>query len=503
MALIFLVSGRTEDRRWETGDRRRKSDVRSWISDVGCPKLDENGERGRLWHELKDGPYVSKSLRLFDNFPVRQFHSSTKSYLNTMTKSTKKNTAWQKTRKFFNDIHLWTGLISGIIIVAVCLSGTMYTYNTELREWAAPHLHRVEKPANSTRLPADLIIEKVSKAAGGRVSAISIPHDPYRTYQLTVRSKGDKSRFGTSYYVNPYNGEITGDSNEKSAVGEWMGYMFSLHRWLLLDKIEEPIIGDLPNRTLGSYLTGTATILFTLGVLTGMVIWVPKRVKNWKQGLRIKWGGSWKRTNHDLHNTLAFYSLIILFLMGITGPQWSFPWYRTALQKSLGTYKEAPTLTMAAEDQKASVPKLEQATPGPANLLPIETYLEEADLVLPYPGDYRVSLPENAGKPVEISKNRVGFFAPAAGDKVSLNASTSAIISTDIFREKPFNERIAGSIKALHLGNIYGQFSKLLYFMACLIATSLPVTGTLIWLNKMKKKTSKNARTIKGKSVVT
>lgn len=418
-----------------------------------------------------------------------------------MANSTKQKSTWHKTRKFFNDIHLWTGLISGIIIVAVCLSGTIYTYNTEFREWAAPHLHQVNPPENTNRMPADLLIEKVSKAAGGRVSAISIPHDPKRTYQLTVRSEGDKSRFGTSYYVNPYNGEITGDSNEKSSVGDWMGYMFSLHRWLLLDKIEAPLIGDLPNRTLGSYITGTATILFTLGVLTGIIIWVPQRVKNWKQGLKIKWGGSWKRTNHDLHNSLAFYSLIILFLMGITGPQWSFPWYRTALQKTLGTYKEAPAQTKAPDDHKASGSIEEQAAPAPVVLLDIEKYLAETAQILSYPGDYRVSLPETADTPVEINKNRVGFFAPAAGDKVILNASTAEVLSTDIFRDKPFNERVAGSIKALHMGNIYGQFSKLLYFLACLIATSLPITGTIIWLNKMKKKKKKKTISRKEKSI--
>src|SRR5690606_4946902 len=117
---------------------------------------------------------------------------------------------------------------------------------------------------------------------------------------LNVRKEGDKSRFGTTYYVNPYTGDIVGDSGEETATGTFLGYMFSLHRWLLLDKIEEPIFGELENRKLGSYITGTATILFTLGVITGMIIWFPRKLKNWKQGLKIKWSGSWKRTNHDL-----------------------------------------------------------------------------------------------------------------------------------------------------------------------------------------------------------
>jgi uncharacterized iron-regulated membrane protein len=404
-----------------------------------------------------------------------------------MSKSIKQKTGWQKTRKFFNDVHLWLGLSSGLIIIVVCLSGTIYTYNTELQEWAAPHLHKVEVPENASKIPAETLIASVKEVSQANVTAISIPHDPARTYQITVRKEGDTSRSGTSYFVNPYTGDITGTSMEKTATADFMRSMFSLHRWLLLDRIEEPLIGELPNRTLGSYITGTATILFTLGVLTGMVIWFPQRIKNWKQGLKIKWSGNWKRINHDLHNSLAFYSLIILFLMGITGPQWSFPWYRTGLQKTLGTYKEAPARSERAGAGKGKPdPSKEEA--APVALLPISQYLASADAALPYQGDYRVSFPKDGNAPVEINKNKTGFFAPAAGDKVSLNTQTSAVVSTEIFSEKPFNEQIAGSIKALHIGNIYGPFSKLLYFIACLIATSLPITGTIIWLNKLKKK---------------
>ena len=72
-----------------------------------------------------------------------------------------------------------------------------------------------------------------------------------------------------------------------------------------------------------------------------------------------------------------------------------------------------------------------------------------------------------------------------------LDQYTAGVLKIDVFKDKPFNERISGSIKALHLGDVYGMFTKIIYFLACLIATSLPITGTLIWLNKMKKKTKK------------
>ena len=402
-----------------------------------------------------------------------------------------RRTNWQKVRKFFNDVHLWLGLSSGIIVIAVCLSGTIYTYNTELRELAAPHLHKVVIPEKGKRLSADSLVGVVEKLAGGAVSSIGIPASPSRSFEYTVRLEGDKSRFGTTYYVNPYTGALLGTSKEETSISKFMVNLFSLHRWLLLDKIETPIFGELPNRQLGSYITGTATILFTLGVMTGLIIWFPNKMRTWKRGFRIKWSGGWKRLNHDLHNTLAFYSLIFLFLMGATGPQWSFPWYREGMQKALGTYKapvESGARTAPREEESR------QADEVPTTRLSIGQYLASANEALPYPGDYRITMPAGNANTLSITKNRLGFFAPAAGDQLTLDVATARVTETVIFRDKPFNQRVAGSIKALHVGNLYGQFTKLLYFFACLVATSLPITGTMIWLNKMKKKPTRRPK---------
>jgi len=453
--------------------------------------------------------------------------------------SSRPKTLWEKVRKFLNDVHLWIGLSSGIILLLVCLSGTIYVFNTEIRESTSPELFKVDYKEGMFAQTSTELIAKVKEQTKGQVLSVRIPADPARSWQFVVKPKaegegaggkgerggkgrpegaagsegrgagqregkgdakgagqgggekgkggghgggGGRGPRGTTYYVNQYTGAILGDSKTtKTASSEFMQLMFSLHRWLLLDKIEKPIFGELENRTLGSYISGTATILFTIGVITGMIIWIPKRARSWRQGLKIKTKGSWKRTNHDLHNTLGFYSCILLFIMGATGPQWSFPWYREALQKTLGTYKspdaapQAPTLSV-------------NPLGGSGRALTAEDYILAVNPVLGYEGDYTVSLPADSAATVNVAKNKLGFFAPAASDKVVLDQYSAKVLEVDKFGDKPFNERVAGSIKALHVGDVYGMFSKILYFIACLIATSLPVTGTLIWINKMKKK---------------
>lgn len=403
-----------------------------------------------------------------------------------MARVPQQKTKWQRIRKLVNDIHLWLGLTSGLIVIAVCFSGTVYVFNTELTEWAAPHLYKASPVPGQERIPADSLLHTVTQASGGTVTSVLVPADLKRTYQFNVKKEGDNSRGGIGYMVDPYTGDIKGTTKEKNDTREFMSTMFSLHRWLLLDKVEKPIVKGMTNRELGSTITGWATIIFTLGCITGLIIWFPQKVRAWKQGLKIKWRAGWKRVNHDLHNTLAFYALFFLLLMGLTGPQWSFEWYRTGLQKTLGTYK--------GKDAPKEKP-VRSVLPGNgtgATTLSIANYINEADKVLPYKGNYTIALPADSAGTATVGKTKTGFFAPAAADRLTIDQYSGKVLKADIFKDKPFNERIAGSIKAIHVGNVYGTFTKLIYFLACLIATSLPVTGTMIWLNKLKKKRKRN-----------
>ncbi len=445
-----------------------------------------------------------------------------------------------KVRKFFNDIHLWGGLISGIVVFIVCITGTIYTYNTELRALAMPEFNKVK--VEGEKKSADQLLTAITAEVNGKVVGVKVPYadnsptffmynkkekdeegnerkpetakaqegqKPESTKELKEEKTSEKPQKAeeaklaegkgpkkaapagpgggrgpraNQLAVNPYTGQIIGDpSDVKTKTAEFMQKMFSLHRWLLLNEIEEPIIEGVENRKLGSWITGSATLLFLFGVITGIVIWFPNKMRAWKNGLNIRWSANWKRLNHDLHNTLGFYSCIILFLMAVTGPFWSFDWYRAGWQKTWGTYKSPD----APKEEKAAL--LSTLPADGRKPMSIEETILAVNKVLPYEGDVTINFAKDSVGTVSISKNRTGFFAPSAGDRLTLDQYSGEVLERDVFREKPFNQRASASIKALHIGDIYGPFTKLLYFISCLIATSLPVTGVMIWINKMKK----------------
>lgn len=414
---------------------------------------------------------------------------------------------WKPIRKFLTDIHLYAGLISGLIVIAVCLSGTIYVYNTEIREWADSERYFVE--ASGPKKSLDALRAEVETSLEAEIVGVNVFQDEDRSVQFQVKKEGESRP--VNYFVDPYSGKILANNSEKTSAEEFMGYMFSLHRWLLLDKIEEPIMESMSNMELGRFINGVATLLFLLGVLTGIFLWFPQKVKNWKQGLRIKWSGNWKRVNHDLHNTLAFYSLLILFVMAVTGPFWSYQWYKTGWQKTWDIYQAQAGGGQGGpggsgggqrggggelQGERAEKPA-EKSGPEKV-MISFDQAVAASNAALNYEGNLRVTLPSKAGGDVTVSKSRTGFFAKAGADQLTLDPAKLEVKEAKLFSDLSVRQQIGRSVKSLHTGEIFGQFTKFIWFVACLIATSLPITGTLIWWNKRKKK--KPARKIKTKA---
>lgn len=395
---------------------------------------------------------------------------------------------WKSIRQFLNDIHLYAGLTCSLIVIAVCLTGTIYVYNTEIREFFDSERYFVEKEGKV--IPLDELKSTLETKYSSQVVGFQVFGQEGRTLQFSLKKPGEENSI--TYFVNPYSGEVVADNAIKTPTETFMGYLFSTHRWLLLDKVETPILDSMSNQDLGRLINGIATSLFLLGVLTGIFLWLPKKAKNWKQGLTVKWSGNWKRINHDLHNTLAFYSLIALFIMAVTGPFWSFGWYKTGWQKTWDTYqapKEEPKANSAQETEP-----IQDSLPQPtAPVVSLDELLAMANQQLPYQGNVRFTLPEDAEGDIGVSKSRIGFFARAGADQLKVIPATLEVKETVLFGNLPVRQQIGKSVKALHTGEIFGQFTKFLWFIACAVATSLPITGTLIWWNKRNKKGKKKS----------
>ena len=395
-------------------------------------------------------------------------------------------------RKLINDLHLWLGLPSAIVLFIMCFTGTMYVFSKEITQWLDSDKFVVKASPNANVLPIAQLIKAVEKEQKGKTTSISIPKDKAEAWLVivapkkkkgpttspdnitkakgkpTTAEKKDEKEKTESYLINPYTGVTQG--NAKTPTSEFFATTLQLHRWLLMDK------------KIGGVITGVAALMMILLQFTGLILWLPAKVKSWKKwnvweiGFKIKTGGNWKRTNFDLHKALGFYAFLFVTIMALTGPYFAFDWYKKGASKALGTKpinKENPFKSVSAG--------------GSAKPLTLEQIVFKINEIYPYEGNIRLTLPKDSAGSIAVQKAKTGFLESAAIDRVILDQYSGNVLQLDRYSEKTLGEKIVASAKFIHTGELFGTFSKIIYFIASLIATSLPVSGFLIWWGRRKK----------------
>lgn len=357
-------------------------------------------------------------------------------------------------KKIIHQLHLWLGLASSLILFLICLSGTVLTFQHEIEELLNPEIYHITTSASHQVLPVDDLIQQLETHSQGKVASFVIPKESTRSYLFNVKMRPEDRR-GKALYVNPYTGEVLNDSEPKG--GGIFFFFFRLHRWLLLDtEIGRPIVG-------------IATLIFSFLLMSGLYLWWPKSRTHLKNSLKIKLTGNWKRLNYDLHNSLGFYAVGFLLIMSLTGLFWSFEWYR-----NIGS----TILLTKVFDRGAT-----------AEVVPAATKLSLSQLLesFPFSGKKLVMLPTRETLPVTILAVNEGLFTVNSTDKYEMDPYSGKVLKHEKFSDKTFGQKIAALIKPLHTGEFMGTLSKIIYFISCLIGTSLPITGFFIWFNKRRK----------------
>jgi uncharacterized iron-regulated membrane protein len=75
-----------------------------------------------------------------------------------------------------------------------------------------------------------------------------------------------------------------------------------------------------------------------------------------------------------------------------------------------------------------------------------------------------------------------------ATDNYYADRYSAIIMGSQKFSERNPGQRMRATFRPVHTSSIFGLPSKIIGFIACLLGASFPVTGTIMWLNRMRKK---------------
>lgn len=364
-------------------------------------------------------------------------------------------------KKFLGWLHLWLGIISGTVVLIVATTGSLLVFEEELEHLFQPSLYYVDVPAQTAKLPVSALTADVkTHYPDYRLNAIITEPEANRTVIIMVL-KGKTAKKGKLIAVamNPYTGEMI---KAISYNDRFFSVVLRLHRYLCMGEI-------------GKLITGISCSIFVILIITGLVLWWPKR-QNRKQRFRVKWDASFKRLNWDLHAVFGFYTNILLLFISLTGLVWSYKWVNNLIYYSFdGSLKAV----------KNKVPKSRPV--NESSFAYIDKILATTNEKLTYPGTVSIRFGEDS---LAISAGKLNRTASIdnVSDFLYFQAGTGKLVQERMYADESKGTKVRRMIYPIHTGSLYGWPTKILALIAALTAATLPVSGLLIYLGRKKKK---------------
>lgn len=391
-------------------------------------------------------------------------------------------------KKIIHKLHLLPAIPLGIIISILCITGAILVFESELKEWCSPALYKASGTNRNEALPIQVLMPIVKRQLPDSITPVSvqIPANPTANYRISTGKQGH-----AALLVDPYNGQIKGEVSPY-AKGTFFSFVRRLHRWFLFENKRDGSLSP------GKMVTGTATLFFVFILISGAIIWIPRSSRQLKTRLRIHTGQSRFRFWYDTHLAGGIYALVLLLVISLTALTWSFSWYRNAFYALLGAeQKQAQTQTTQAANgrpsqQNRSAEGGEQRRRGRQSTgEPRETNYAMWDKVVHQLQD---SVPTYKSISIEQGKATVSIHRTGntrATNSYAFHPRTGQITEVSYYKDQPRQTKIRGWIYSLHVGSWGGIATRILYFIACLIGATLPLSGYYIYWKKRKTKHKK------------
>jgi uncharacterized iron-regulated membrane protein len=353
-------------------------------------------------------------------------------------------------------LHLWLGLASGIVVFILGITGCVLVFELEIKSLSSPWLH-AENTTDGKILPPSVLYKSVENFLPGREIESVWYHGENRTAHFSIHESD------STVYVNPYTAEVVAMVHQDDI----FQFFKDGHYYLWFPE------------KIGHQITGWGTFIFFILLISGLMLWWPKKWnrKGKEQAFKIKWKAKFKRVNYDLHNVLGFYTLIIALVLAFTGLMMSFSWFNNGVYWMSGGTK-SPGIDAVSDT--SSNPK--------ANLM---VQIDKAwhkgvfEIAEHKPYEILMHFPEKASEAIYVCTDMYrGTWRDVYLDQYTLAELPAS--NKKLHEENPANW-LRRSNYGLHIGEIGGLTTKIIYFFASLICASLPVTGFYIWWGKQSK----------------
>ncbi len=353
-------------------------------------------------------------------------------------------------KSFLKPVHIWIGIVSGVFLSVIALTGSVIVFRADLERASAPR----DKASAATQASVDEAARQVGIARpDARIRRVRLPQAG-EPFIFQVESDGKRTE---RIVASASSGRVLGVLETRTV--DWL---IDLHRNLLEGKQGRNAVG----------VFGIA--LFILSV-SGILMWFAG-ARNWQSWTSVRPSGSARRFNFELHRATGLWACVFLAVISFTGVERAYPdSFRAAVQ------------ALGSRPADARAPKKIKY----ASMRPFEEYLRSGHAAMPDGVPVELRLPGAQG-PVDLRLYRHGDFSPS-GNHVYLDPATAKVLQVDRIADRPMGARFLAALAPIHYGEFGGIPVKLTWALAGLTPVLLFITGLAAWWRPRQKKSPEAA----------
>ena len=371
--------------------------------------------------------------------------------------------------------HLTAGVLAGLVILTMSVTGVLLMYERQLIEWSDRGYRSVAPGGHGEPLPVETLIARAAEQRPGE-----------RATAVTMRADRDAPAlvaFGqTSFYQDVYSGQLLGEPTTR--VRAAMSELRAWHRYMALDGDSQP---------LGKAISGWANLVFFFIVLSGMYLWIP-RVVNWRTVRAValfRTGLPGKARDFNWHNVIGIWSAVPLAIVVATAAPISFPWANTLVYRIVGEDPPAPAAGNrpangeqrggGARDGGRGERQAQQAvhTDG------LNALWQRAEEQVPDWRSINLRLSSSATAPAVFAIDGGNGGQPQLRSTLTLDPATGQVARWEPFESQTPGRRLRSWSRFTHTGEYYGLVGQTIAGIVSAGGAVLVYTGISLALRRL------------------
>jgi uncharacterized iron-regulated membrane protein len=369
----------------------------------------------------------------------------------------------KRLRKIIFWCHLPVGVIGGVVILIMCVTGVLLAYEKQITLWADTRSYQTAPAtADARHLPVETLIENARNHRGTNPASITLRSNASAPAEISF------GRDSAPIFLNPYSGQVLGEGSQR--VRGFFRTVTDWHRWLGAK-------GE--NRNVARAITGACNLGFLFLVMSGFYLWWPR---NWNlKGLRsVLWfrrGLPARARDFNWHNVIGFWSAAPLFVVVLSAVVISYTWAGNLVYRIAGEAPPAP---------RGNQPNTSAGTtkePGALNNLNSQWLRAEQQV-----SDWQsisLQMPASATAPLTFNIDNGTGGQPQKRAQLVLDRANGEVVKWEPFLSYSRGRQLRSILRFAHTGEVLGVAGQTIAGIVSIGGAVLVVTGLALALRRL------------------